>query len=316
MSSPRFEQRARPLACSLEVHEAKLPVFDCIYHFHPEIELIAIHDSHGLAVLDGQIEKFQPGDVFLLGSMAPHSFTNRRKESKGVDWTHYTVAFCRPDFLGGEGTILPEASGIRRLIGSGSSFALEGDLRRRVERKMKEMPRAGGMAGLALLLDILTSIVETPANLRKVEGGLASEGLQRHDTERLAKVHRFIHDHCTEEIDLAAVAKCASMAASSFSRWFHQKTGKTFKDYLNEVRVLEACSRLVLSDEPVTSLCYDCGFNNLSNFNRRFRRIKGCTPSQFRERWNRNSGSPGVSPFGDAPIIAFENDGYRSTAYR
>jgi AraC-like DNA-binding protein len=311
VSPARFEDRQRPFHCSYECHEARLPVFKCVYHCHHEVELIAIHNSHGLAILDGHAQRFRAGDVFWVASLAAHSFTNRLKDSKGSDWTQYTVALIPSGFLGKNSAFLPEATNLRRLLSCSSSAVLEGRLRHSIAGKMKQLPQTSGMGGLVLLLDILNEIAESPAEMRMIEGGVEGVSLKQHVTERLAKVHRFIHDHCGEEIDLAAVAKCACMSPSAFSRWFHQKSGKKFKDYLNEVRVIEAGSRLVFSDEPITSLCFDCGFSNLSNFNRQFLRIKGCTPSEFRRR---ASEAP-AQPFADAPVVDFENAAFRKTTY-
>lgn len=307
---PRLEQRRHQLNRSFETHEGRLPIFDCRYHFHQEIEIVAIQGSHGICIIDGQLERFQPGDVFLIASKSAHSFINRESDSLGSDWTRYVVAQFSPGFLGNNLSDCPEFAPIRELLREKTSFVLLGGLRKSVEKKMRSLRNLAPSNGLLLLLETLNEMAlhrDLLRNFSKTQLGQASLD---HDVERLARVHQFIHDHCTEDLTLAAVAECACMAPTSFSRYFRHQTGKTFQEYLAEVRILEVCSRLVLSDEPVTSICYSSGFNNLSNFNRQFKRVNGCTPSEFRDVWKQSAERPLLS---DQPRILFENDVFRST---
>jgi AraC-like DNA-binding protein len=102
------------------------------------------------------------------------------------------------------------------------------------------------------------------------------------------KVKKFIHEHFTEEITLAQVADVAGMSASSFSRYFHLATGRTLRDYLIDSRLGKASRLLMSTDLNISEICYSCGFNNLSNFNRIFKSRRGSTPREFRKMYKHN----------------------------
>lgn len=103
----------------------------------------------------------------------------------------------------------------------------------------------------------------------------------------MQKVQKYIADHYQEDIRLADMADMVGMTSVSFSRFFHLRTGKTLSDYIIDIRLGFATRLLVDSSQTIAEICYDCGFNNLSNFNRMFRRKKGCSPKEFRENYRK-----------------------------
>ena len=107
------------------------------------------------------------------------------------------------------------------------------------------------------------------------------------DSRRVQKVKTFIDAHYREEIRLAQLSDIAGMSDSSFSRFFKLHTGRNLSDYIIDLRLGHACRQLVDSTDSVAEICYACGFNNLSNFNRIFRKRKGCSPSEFRENYHK-----------------------------
>ena len=107
------------------------------------------------------------------------------------------------------------------------------------------------------------------------------------DSRRVQKVQKYIADHYQEDIRLADMADMVGMTSVSFSRFFHLRTGKTLSDYIIDIRLGFATRLLVDSSQTIAEICYDCGFNNLSNFNRMFRRKKGCSPKEFRENYRK-----------------------------
>ncbi len=149
-------------------------------------------------------------------------------------------------------------------------------------------PRSPELHGLQRLLELL-ALLDALARLpRRSANPLASEGfvptLNLTQAKRLETVCRFVHLHFQNPIRLAEV-RCAGthLAPEAFSRFFKQKTGKPFVNFLNDVRVGEAC-RLLIEKEAlgVTEICYACGFGNVSNFNRHFRLRHALSPREFR----------------------------------
>lgn len=107
------------------------------------------------------------------------------------------------------------------------------------------------------------------------------------DSRRVNKVQQYITSHFSEEVRLEQLAELAGMTPVAFSRFFHQRTGRTLSEYIIEIRLGVASRMLIDSTKMVAEICYDCGFNTLSNFNRLFRKHKGCTPTEFRENFNK-----------------------------
>lgn len=105
------------------------------------------------------------------------------------------------------------------------------------------------------------------------------------ESRRILKVKEYINKHYTEEIRLADMADLVGMSTTSFSRFFKLRSGKTLSDYVVEMRFGVAARQLVDTTNSVSEICYGCGFNTLSNFNRLFRKYKGCSPTEFREKY-------------------------------
>ena len=122
---------------------------------------------------------------------------------------------------------------------------------------------------------------------------LASSSFARTDTgstmesRRVKKVHDYLMLHYADKIHLSQIASLVSMSEVSFSRFFKLRTGKCFTDYLIEIRIGSAIRLLVDSSQSISEICFKCGFNNISNFNRIFKKWKGCTPKEFRDNYQK-----------------------------
>ena len=106
-----------------------------------------------------------------------------------------------------------------------------------------------------------------------------------YNSRRIEKVMEYINNHFDKTITLAEVAKIAAMSEVAFSRFFRMRTGNTFIDTLNDIRLGHASRMLIETTNSVTEIAYKCGFNNISNFNRIFKKRKNCTPKEFRETY-------------------------------
>ena len=108
------------------------------------------------------------------------------------------------------------------------------------------------------------------------------------DSRRVQKVEEYIDNNYSSEIRLQTLSDMVGMTPTAFSRFFKLRTGKTISDYIIDIRLGVASRKLVDSTMSVAEICYDCGFNNVSNFNRIFKRKKGCSPKLFRENYRKN----------------------------
>ena len=107
------------------------------------------------------------------------------------------------------------------------------------------------------------------------------------DSRRVLKVKTFIESHYSDELRLQQIADLVNMTPSAFSRFFKLRTGKSLNEYIVDVRLGHAARRLIDTTDSVAEVCYTCGFNTLSNFNRLFKKRKGCNPTAFREKYRK-----------------------------
>jgi AraC-like DNA-binding protein len=265
---------------SLVCREFRVDRFTPPWHFHPEMELTLIVTGRGLRYVGDSIAAFQDGDLALVGSNVPHFWwkdpADRRRGRSIVIQFHPE---CPAAFWG-----WPEASGLLQLMARaarGLQFA--GASRRRMELAMLGLRE---LAPWPQLLSAL-SILSHPVGSRDAKP-LASAGyapVQDPDGgRRMAVACSYVHEQFGGPIRQPEAARRASLSPAAFSRYFHRHMGKTFESYVNEVRIGQACR--LLGDEAVTiaEAAFGVGYNNLSNFNRRFRAVVGCAPSEFRAR--------------------------------
>lgn len=283
-----YEDIERRIDQSFKVRRSALATFDCPYHFHPEVELTLIENSHGTRLIGDHMTRFDPGDLVLIGSNLPHWYYNNEAESEGDDWARSVVVQFRPDFLGEPFLHAAEMASIRRLLERARhGLVITGKLRETLADRVRHLLSVSGCARVLALLEILNAIAIAEAGVGVDDlaqaGALAP--FSSHDAARLDKVFRYIHEHLADEVRLRQVAAAAGMTNSSFSRFFRLKVGRTFQQALIQARTMEACQQLMATDASITEICYACGFNNLSNFNRRFKHLTGVTPKGFRRQW-------------------------------
>lgn len=155
----------------------------------------------------------------------------------------------------------------------------------RVYQLLLELPRIKeGYYAVRKFFDILYILSESEGARELASSAFAKVDVEN-ESQRILKVERFISGHYMEEIRLQELADMVSMSPSAFSRFFKLSTSKSVNEYIVDTRLGVASRLLVDTTDPVSSICYDCGFNTLSNFNRLFRKRKGCNPSEFREKY-------------------------------
>jgi len=279
---PEFEYVDRATD-SIRYLEHGWPTELCRWHSHKEYELHLVIATSGRAFVGDYIGDFRAGSLFLIGPDVPHNWiTDEVANPEAVDLRdmlvqfsqesidHLTVAF--PEFQEMAPLWELARSGIE-FVGFDATFA-----RGHLER----IRNTRGAEKIAAFLRFLVRINEH-AEKRALSVIRVNQPEGNSKQARIGDVVDFISQNYTEEITLEMAADMAGMSAPAFSRNFQKATGNKFIEFVNRVRIGQACSLLYATDDPVSSICYEVGFQNLANFNRHFLKMKEMPPTAYRD---------------------------------
>jgi len=279
-----FEKVPKPRDASFACLHFKGKVFHCPYHQHPEIEILHIERSSGRTVIGDTPGTFRPGQFYLFPSNLPHLFHNTL--AKG---TRRTEAWSRivqflPDCLGDSFWSLPETQTISRLFQRASRGLLwERQTARSAITMMDGLFSSCGATRIARLIELLEFLA--PSCHGQPLASPAYSPIQSPvDSARLGRVLDYVDHGLGDHLDAETAAKRAGLSPSGFSRFFRRHMRCPFIGYVVGQRVTEAKRLLIETDLTIVEICFRCGFENLSNFNRHFRALCNCTPSEFRKR--------------------------------
>jgi AraC-like DNA-binding protein len=252
-------------------------------HFHPEIQLALIVKGKGYRFIGDSIDRFGPGDLLLIGPNLPHVFRcDKEYYEKNPNLGVYAIlVFFSAQSLSNAFLAIPEMHRINELISNcQKGLKITGKTRTAVSKLMNELLVEKGFDRLLTFLKILDLISSSKTNHQLSNIGY-DKPQKESDNERLNKVIDHVLNHFSKKVLLEDVASIANMTPNAFCRFFKHRTEKTFSRFLNEIRIGHACKLLVSEDINVSQAAYDCGYNNISNFNRQFKEITGFTPSEF-----------------------------------
>jgi AraC-like DNA-binding protein len=258
---------------------------DHTWHYHPEFELIWILRSHGTRFVGDNIEAYRAGDLALIGPNLPHCWHDEPEGDE--EKPEVIVVQFRPETFGGGLLDLPEFEPIKRLLrASKCGLHVEGETATLVQRQMRSLMQKKGMARLIDLLDILRQLAEADNDLRYLASldYHITNDITEVNRQRIELIHRHIRQNLGSEINQADVARLIGLTPPAFSRFFRRATGQTFVGFVNILRINEVCRKMTESNECITNIAMNCGYNNIANFNRQFLALKGMNPTQFRER--------------------------------
>ncbi|MEZ4874724.1 MAG: AraC family transcriptional regulator [Flavobacteriaceae bacterium] len=248
------------------------------WHYHPEMELVYVNGGNGKRHIGNHISYYNDGDLIFIGAHLPHfGFTDcltKNKSEVGIQ--------VREDFLGPHFFEAPELKQIKQLLNrSKQGIVFHGNTKEEVGPKIEALLEQSSFERLVSFLNILQELAEseeyTVLNVENVQ--LES---RPQDTERLDTIYSFVSTQFTRPIALEEIADKVSMTEQAFSRYFKNKTGKTFTQFVNEYRLVHACKLLAEKHLSITDVCFECGFNNFSHFNKKFKEFTGKNPSQYR----------------------------------
>lgn len=257
-------------------------VFDCPYHMHHEVEILHILSGRGLLVVGDHIGRFAPGELLLLGSGLPHMLCSDPNTSDAAGPTHIRYAQFKQENFGDAFWQMTEQRTVTHLLAqSARGLRFDEAQTLRLLPAMDRLWETFGARRLWSLMDLLAEMALAPNTSTLASVGYAPV-LTHRDSERLNGAIQYMNSHLTSTLQLTDVAHAAGLSPQAFSRFFHKFMGIPFVEYVSSLRISLACRYLLETDRTIASICYDCGFNNLSNFNRQFLRYKQMTPKEFK----------------------------------
>ena len=264
--------------------------FNFPIHIHPECELNFIENAKGAQRIVGDsIEEIDEEELVLVTNPhLEHAWKDYRNVSKNIH--EITIQF-HPDLLTDTFLNKNQMISIRQLFRHaerGVAFSRESIAK--VRPLLKTLTCENDSFYSLIKLLIILHELSIDKGMRELSTGqFAANVMHQHSSdESLGRVMDYLSRHYSEVIRLSEVAEMVNMSESSFCRFFKQHTSKSFIDFLTDIRLGAASRALIDSSLSIAEIGYDCGFNNLSNFNRIFKKKKGVAPSEFRDNYRKN----------------------------
>jgi AraC-like DNA-binding protein len=256
------------------------------WHYHDNFELSFITEGSGKRIVADSIEEFQPGDLVLIGRNIPHvwivdkdsiSATNRKLEMVFLQFSS--------EVLGSDQISLPEFKYVANALTlSERGIRVTGQTLNEVSEIMLQLPYLKSFERMLLFYKLMDIIGRSETLIH-----LASKDyLNRRFTtknQRILTIHEFLMKNYREEIDLKRIASLVNMAEGSVCRFFKMEVGMTIFEYLNKIKIEFACKLLMDNSLSIIDVGLDSGFNNLSHFNKQFKKITGLPPKDYRKRF-------------------------------
>ncbi len=282
---PAFEKISPNFGSSVVVrqHTEKIKNNTGFWHFHPEIELVYVNKGKGKRHIGNHLSYFNNSQLILIGSNLPHHGFADRLTAKGTE----TIVQFKSDFLGKEFFDVPEMNSISKLFEKAKKGILyKPETKKNVGPKIESLMKMEGFERITSLLEVLHDMATAEDYTLLNVDGYAFEATPQ-DSSKVDIIFKHVNKHFQRSIPLEEIADKVSMTVPAFCRYFKKVTGKTFTRFVNEYRVVHATKLLAESQMSITDICYECGFNNFSHFNKMFSTITGKSASKYRSEMKR-----------------------------
>jgi AraC-like DNA-binding protein len=273
---------------SFSIRHDVQPNFGTTWHYHPELELHYVIKGEGIRFVGNNISNFSAGEMVLLGENLPHTWRCREEyfqPESGLNVEAIVIHF-KPDCLGERFLQLPEAHLVPQLFEKArTGIVIMGKTREKAASLMQQALHATDLDRIILLLSILKTLAESTE--------VAPIALPRHfrpetneyATLRLNKICNYTLSNYKKDITLEEISALSNLSVTSFCRYFKLMTKMTYYNFLTQIRISHACRLLIDDNFPANVICFECGFNNVSNYYRHFKRITGLTPNEYKQSY-------------------------------
>jgi len=252
--------------------------FDYSVHYHPEYELNLVFNSSGRRIVGDSINNYANIDLVLIGPNTYHAW----KADEASTSSHViTIQFAENLF---SMNLLNKKlmSPIKNMFeNSYRGIEFSEETKAIIKEKILKLSLTHGFDSILDFFSILYDLAISRNQKLLASSSFKSNFIQPQNS-RIKKVIKYLQNHYSDDISLTEVASSINMSDSAFSHFFKKRTNHSFSDYLIDIRIGHASRMLLETNDNISEICYKCGFNNLSNFNRLFKKKRGCTPREFR----------------------------------
>lgn len=269
------------------------------WHYHHEYELHYIVASSGKVFVGDYIGEFRPGNLVLTGPRLPHNWISTTRAGETFPLRDMVVQF-KHSSIENVAAQIPELRDLLPLLDAARRGIEFLHMEQRADHYMHAIRAASGPSRLGLFYQFMHELARCgqyrTLSTVPIESHADAAGLDKVDA-----VVNFVLHHYQEDITLSQAAHMLGMNDSYLSRFFRKSTGNTFSEFLTQIRIGKACELLSSSDQQITSICYDVGYKNVANFNRRFLERKQLTPREYRRQIRQRLTRGGTRTAADAP---------------
>jgi AraC-like DNA-binding protein len=253
-----------------------------VWNFHPEVEIHLLRKSSGIILVGDHIGEFKAGELTVVGSNLPHDWVTPLADGELIEGRDIVIQF-RPERLLECVQHLPELQRCEEFFERARrGLSFHSETREQATQIIENMGRLGGLAKLGSFLELLHMLSHSD-QCTVLSSHTYAPDLEYGSKDTLQKVFSYIFTHISEEIRLPDVAALINMTESTFSRFFKRNSGHSFTDHVNQLRIWKASQLLADTEMPITEICFEVGYLNMSNFNRMFLRHHNVTPSTYRK---------------------------------
>lgn len=275
-----FENIRPDADSSFRIFSPKLNDF-FFWHYHPEYEIVYIHRADGTRHIGEHIARFEQSDLVFIGPYIPHL-----NFDYGIKTPYEKVVIqLREDFLSKAFALVPELSQVRELFEKAKQGVyFTGETKERIGERLKKLPELTRFEQLIEMLTIFQDLATSP-DLVVLDAKPIAGQYKLKEQQRLKVVYAYIEEHYKDKIDIVQMAELTHLTHAAFCRYFKKMTLMTFTEFVNQYRINQA-KTLLLLDKTVSEVCFDCGFESLSYFNRIFKKITGDNPRTFKKNYS------------------------------
>jgi YesN/AraC family two-component response regulator len=275
-----------PKESTVVVQESILPHYYNHLHRHREVQIEWVMEGSGILIAGNYMQRFESGEVYIIGPNQSHIFKSDESYFNGVEQKqiHSVSIFFDPIHLSQNILSLPEMTGIRRFVnGLHNGFQISASDSDTIKKSIMEVMQTKESQRIASFITLLHHFTAS-RDLKPLATSNSEHRISEVEGIRMDRIFQYLVSHYKKHITLAEISEIASLTPQAFCRYFKKHTDKTFIGFLNEVRINEAC-KIILSGkfEGFSDVSYQTGFDNVTNFNRVFKKTTGLSPREYQK---------------------------------